>query len=94
MPITRSEVEHVARLARLELSGEELEHLAAQLARIVEYVDKLSRLDVGDLPPMMHAAEGASLREDEPGPTLPRRLALEGAPAASDGFFRVPRVLE
>jgi len=41
MPITRSEVEHVARLARLELSGEELEHLAAQLARIVEYVDKL-----------------------------------------------------
>lgn len=94
MPIGRSEVEHVARLARLELTQDELDVMLAQLARIVEYVDKLSLLNVDSIQPMMHASEGCPLREDEPEPTLPRKTALEGAPASSEGFFRVPRVIE
>ena len=95
-------VEHVARLARLELREEEIQTLTEQLARIVAYFDKLAELDVADEEPMMHAVGyahgGASLRQDVRADTLEREKArkdaLRGAPSASDGFFRVPPVIE
>ncbi len=94
MAIDRKTVEHVARLARLELGDDEVELLASQLARIVDYVDKLNELDVSKDEPMAHAAEGALLRDDSVKESLPRKAALEGAPASADGFFRVPPVIE
>lgn len=90
----RMDVEHIARLARLELHPGEIEAFARQLGRIIEYVDKLAELDVSHDEPMMHAAEGASLREDVPGEGLERKKVLGGAPSASDGFFRVPPVID
>ena len=94
MAIGRDDVVHVAKLSRLELSEEEMETFTAQLNRIVEYFDKLRELDVTGEEPMMHAAEGALLRDDSPQQTLPRAKALENAPSAGDGFFRVPPVIE
>ena len=88
------DVEHIAKLARLELGADEIETFAGQLARIIAYVDKLGELDVSGEEPMMHAAEGAVFREDVPGDTLPRDKALGGAPSVADGFFRVPPVIE
>jgi aspartyl-tRNA(Asn)/glutamyl-tRNA(Gln) amidotransferase subunit C len=94
MAIDREDVEHVARLARLELGEEEVGLFTEQLARIVEYVDKLREVGVSDEEPMMHAAEGAALREDSPGERLSRKDALAGAPSVQDGFFRVPPVID
>jgi aspartyl-tRNA(Asn)/glutamyl-tRNA(Gln) amidotransferase subunit C len=81
-------------LARLQLSEQEIEMFTSQLARIIQYVDKLKELDVEGIDPMMHAAQGALLRDDAPGDTLPRKIALAGAPSAGEGFFKVPPVIE
>ncbi|MHC4250126.1 MAG: Asp-tRNA(Asn)/Glu-tRNA(Gln) amidotransferase subunit GatC [Planctomycetota bacterium] len=94
MAIDRATVEHVARLARLEFAPDEIEEFASQLARIVDYVDKLKELDVSSDEPMAHAAHGALLREDVAGGSLPRKDALGGAPSAGGGFFRVPPVID
>ena len=94
MAIDRETVERVARLARLEFAPDEIEELTSQLARIVDYVDKLRELDVSDDEPMAHAAHGALLREDVPAGSLPRKDALGGAPSAAGGFFRVPPVID
>ncbi len=100
MAIDRKTLEHVAKLARLDLSEAELDRLGPELASIVEYVDQLSELDVSNDEPMAHAAggagdgEGARLRDDVPAESLPRKDALAGAPAARDGFFRVPPVID
>ncbi len=94
MGIDRKTVEHVAKLSRLELGDDEIETFTSELARIVEYFDQLRELDVSKDQPMAHAAEGALLREDELGRSLPRAKALDGAPGARDGFFRVPPVID
>jgi len=92
--IERADVERAARLARLELGEEETALFTKQLARIVEYVGKLSELDVAGVEPMAHASEEALLREDVPRDGLARKDALAGAPSATDGFFRVPPVID
>ncbi len=94
MAIDRATIEHVARLARIEFGAEELEDFASQFARIVDYVDKLSELDVSADEPMAHAAHGALLREDAVGESLARKDALGGAPSVAAGFFRVPPVID
>ena len=94
MAIDRETVERVARLARLEFGPDEIDGFAAQLARIVDYVDKLTELDVSDDEPMAHAAHGALLRDDVPGESLSRKDALGGAPSSGGGFFRVPPVID
>lgn len=94
MAITRGDVEHAARLSRLELEQEEIELFTGQLGRIVDYVDKLSKLGLEGVEPMAHAAERCPLREDEPGETLSRDESLKGAPLAFGGFFKVPPIIE
>jgi len=97
MAIDGKTVEHVAKLSRLELGDDEIETFTSELARIVEYFDQLKEVDVSKDEPMAHAAQGAQgalLREDEPGRSLPRTKALEGAPSTRDGFFRVPPVID
>ena len=89
--IDREQVLHVARLARLELTEDELERMAGELSGILEHVDRISALDLDDVEPTAHvvALENV-LRADEPDPSLPRERALEPAPDPADGAFRVP----
>lgn len=89
--IDREQVLHVARLARLELSDEEVERMTEELSRILEHVDHMAELDLDGLEPTTHvvALENV-MRADEPRPSLPRERALEPAPDPHDGAFRVP----
>ncbi len=93
--ITRKEVEHVARLARLELSEDEKVRMTDQLDAILGYFDSLSRLDTSEVEPMTTVIPMVSvMRDDEVRPSLPLEQALAGAPEREDEFFRVPRIIE
>lgn len=95
VPITRKEVEHVARLARLELSEEEKALFEEQLGRILEHAARVTSLDTEGVPPTSHAIPLANVfRPDEPEPGLTQEEALAPAPEAEAGHFRVPRILE
>ena len=88
------QVRHVAHLARLELSDEELVRFTEQLGSVLDYAAQLAELDVDDLEPMSHPLPLANvLRDDEVQEMLDRSEVLAAAPAAEDGRFRVPRVL-
>jgi aspartyl-tRNA(Asn)/glutamyl-tRNA(Gln) amidotransferase subunit C len=96
MAITREEVAYTAKLARLELSEDELERLGADLARISAYVDQLAevRESASDIDPVLPLIPNAvALRDDVIQPSLSRDAALSGAPDADDGFFKVPKVI-
>jgi aspartyl-tRNA(Asn)/glutamyl-tRNA(Gln) amidotransferase subunit C len=86
-------VDHVARLAYLSLTDDERPVFAAQLEQILAYARTLETLDVSDVPPMSHAAAAATLRDDEPRPSLDRERVLEAAPDSALGLFRVPRII-
>jgi aspartyl-tRNA(Asn)/glutamyl-tRNA(Gln) amidotransferase subunit C len=91
MAITREQVLHVARLARLELSEEEVERLGAQLSAILDAVSKVSELDLTDVEPMSHPLPLVNVwADDEPRPSLPLEDALANAPERDGDFFRVP----
>jgi aspartyl-tRNA(Asn)/glutamyl-tRNA(Gln) amidotransferase subunit C len=93
MEITRDEVLHVAKLARLALSDEEVERFCGQLSAILEAVGKVSELDLEGVPPTSHPLDLVNvLAEDEPVPSLARDEALANAPDPEDGFFGVPAV--
>jgi aspartyl-tRNA(Asn)/glutamyl-tRNA(Gln) amidotransferase subunit C len=90
--LSRDQVLHVARLARLELSDEEVERFAGELSKVLDHIEKIGELgDLADVPPTSHvvAVENA-LRADAPRPSLPPDIALESAPDAALGGFRVP----
>jgi aspartyl-tRNA(Asn)/glutamyl-tRNA(Gln) amidotransferase subunit C len=89
--IDREQILHVARLARLELSEDEIERMSGELSGILEHVDRISALDLDDVEPTSHVVALLNvLRLDEPDPSLPRDVALANAPDPSDGAFRVP----
>ena len=91
MAISRDEVLHVAQLARLALTDEEVERLGGQLDAILEAVAKVSELDLTDVEPTSHPLEVVNvLAEDEPRPSLPLEQALANAPDPEDGFFGGP----
>jgi aspartyl-tRNA(Asn)/glutamyl-tRNA(Gln) amidotransferase subunit C len=91
MAITRDEVVHVAKLARLELTEDELERFAGQLNAILEAVGKVSELDLAEVEPTLHPLELSNVfAEDEPRPSLPVEEALANAPDREGGAFRVP----
>lgn len=97
MAIDRAQVRHVARLARLALSPDEEERLAAQLGHVLEYIERLSAVDVAGVEPLGFAGDTAAalpLREDEPRPSLAREKVLEQAPQADGQAFVVPRIIE
>ena len=94
MPV-EIDIDHVARLARLELSAEEKERLRAQLGIILEHAAKVGEVATADVPPSATAIPRVNvLRPDEPGASLPQEEILGNAPAAEDGRFRVPRISE
>jgi aspartyl-tRNA(Asn)/glutamyl-tRNA(Gln) amidotransferase subunit C len=92
--ITRDDVAHVAKLARLELTDDELVMFTDQLAKVLDHARDVEALDVGDVPPTAHPYPLQNvLRPDEIVPCLDRDAALAAAPAVEDGQFRVPPVL-
>jgi aspartyl-tRNA(Asn)/glutamyl-tRNA(Gln) amidotransferase subunit C len=95
MGIDRAAVDHVARLARLDLSEEERERVGAQLGDILEHVERIQMLDLDAVEPTSHAlALHDVTRPDEIRPSLPLEVALAGAPAVEGGRFKVPRIIE
>ena len=94
MALTTDDVADLARLARIDLTPDELAHLAPQLDAILEAVAKVSEVAAGDIPPTSHPLPLDNvMRPDVVRPSLPREAALAGAPAAEEDRFRVPRIL-
>ncbi|MHB8437561.1 MAG: Asp-tRNA(Asn)/Glu-tRNA(Gln) amidotransferase subunit GatC [Acidimicrobiales bacterium] len=94
MSLTRADAAHVARLARLQLTDEELDTYAVQLASVLDHAAEVAALDTADVVPTSHPLPLRNvLRADEPAPSLDRDEVLAQAPAAEDGRFRVPRIL-
>ena len=92
--ISRADVEHVAMLARLALTDDEIEQLTVDLGAILDHAAQVSALDTADVPPTAHPLPLVNvLRPDELRPALDRDELLEQAPATEDGQFRVPRIL-
>jgi aspartyl-tRNA(Asn)/glutamyl-tRNA(Gln) amidotransferase subunit C len=92
--ITRDDVEHVAQLARLALTDEEIDSLTAELGMILDHAAQVSALDTHDVPPTAHPLPLVNVfRADEARPGLPRDEVLAVAPAAEEHRFRVPRIL-
>jgi len=93
--ISRQDVEHVARLARLALTDAERERMREQLDGILAYIDTLRALDTSATEPTSHAVPLVNvMRDDENRPCLGRDAALANAPERSGAFFRVPKILE
>jgi len=94
MAISRSDVERVALLARLELDESQIDALTPQIAEVVAYVDQLGEVDTDGVEPMAHAVELSNvLRADEVRPGLSHEAALANAPRTDGVGFRVPAVL-
>ena len=95
MSITVNDVEHVAKLARLELTEEEKERFTGQLNAILKYADKMNELDTENVLPTSHVLKVTNvMREDENRPSWPIEQVMRNAPEEEDGQFRVPAVLE
>jgi aspartyl-tRNA(Asn)/glutamyl-tRNA(Gln) amidotransferase subunit C len=92
--LSRDDVAHLARLARLAVTDEELDRFAGQLGAVLDAVARVGEAAAEDVPPMTHAVPTTNVtRPDEVTPSLPRDVVLAEAPAAEDGRFRVPRIL-
>jgi aspartyl-tRNA(Asn)/glutamyl-tRNA(Gln) amidotransferase subunit C len=88
-------IEHLARLARLSVSGDEKIIFANQIDSILNYMDKLNELDTGDVEPTSHVIQLSNVvREDLPKDSLDRTDALMNAPDKTDKFYRVPKIIE
>jgi aspartyl-tRNA(Asn)/glutamyl-tRNA(Gln) amidotransferase subunit C len=89
--IERDQVHHVARLARLELTDEEVDRMSGELSLILEHVETMNELDLDGVEPTSHVVELQNvLRDDQPRDSLPREEALAQAPDRTDDGFRVP----
>jgi aspartyl-tRNA(Asn)/glutamyl-tRNA(Gln) amidotransferase subunit C len=95
MKITKQEVEHVARLARLELSEQEKETLTDQLSNILTYVEQLNELDTKGVVPTSHVLDiNNVMRDDVPEVSLPQDRALANGPDKASGHYKVPKIIE
>jgi aspartyl-tRNA(Asn)/glutamyl-tRNA(Gln) amidotransferase subunit C len=95
MTISREEVEHCARLARLDLTPGEVERFRAQLSAVLERAQRIQALELDDVPPTAHPVELRNvLRDDEVVPFEATQRILENAPERDGAFFKVPRILE
>jgi aspartyl-tRNA(Asn)/glutamyl-tRNA(Gln) amidotransferase subunit C len=89
--LDRAQVLHVAKLARLELSEEELDRMASELSHVLDHIEKIRELDLQNVPPTSHVVDvPAPLRADEPRPCLERDVVLASAPEPVEGGFGVP----
>jgi aspartyl-tRNA(Asn)/glutamyl-tRNA(Gln) amidotransferase subunit C len=90
--LSRDQVHYVARLARLELTEEEVERFSGELSKVLDHIEKIGELgDLEGIPPTSHVVEVENaLRADEPRPSWPRDVVLKSAPDTAQGGFRVP----
>ena len=94
MSVTLKDVEHVAKLARLEFTEEEKEKFTHQLNEILAYVEKLNELDTSSVAPLSHVIELFNVfREDVARPSSPQEEMLKNAPERTEKFFKVPKVI-
>ena len=95
MKLSREEVLHVARLARLAMTDDEVGRFGAQLSAILDHAARVAEVAADDVPPTSHALPLANIfREDVVGECLPQDKALSTAPEVEDGRFKVPRIIE
>jgi aspartyl-tRNA(Asn)/glutamyl-tRNA(Gln) amidotransferase subunit C len=95
MKITQQEVEHVAKLGRLELTEQEKASLTDQLSNILTYVEKLNELDTKGIEPTSHVLDISNvMREDVPHESLSQERALANAPEKAAGHYKVPKIIE
>lgn len=95
MALSTDEVRHIARLARIALSDEEVDRMRDQLSSILDHFEVLSEIDTDEVPPTAQSFELTNVeRPDEAGSPIERDLALDGAPRREDGYFRVRAVLD
>lgn len=94
MSVTKKDVEHIAKLARLKVTEEEVEHYTGQLNQILEYVEKLNELDTENVEPLSHPVENTNVfREDKLKLSTKTEEALKNAPDKDDQHFKVPKVI-
>ena len=92
--ISRDDVAKLSKLARIEMTPDELDHLATQLSQILDAVERVSEVAKADIKPTTHAIEMTNVfRKDEVKPSLSPKDALSGAPAQEENRFRVPQIL-
>ncbi len=95
MPLSKEEVEHIGRLARVGLTDEDIARFQEQLSDILEYFEALSEVNTDDVPPTTQSLQLQNVeREDVPKPSYPKEQVLANAPQQEDGYFRVRAVLE
>ena len=95
MSVTKDDVQYIAHLARLQISGEEAEGLKEDMNRILDYMEDLSEVDTTNVEPLEHVTDlEYRLREDQAKEPLDHDNALKNAPDADTDYFRVPRVIE
>jgi aspartyl-tRNA(Asn)/glutamyl-tRNA(Gln) amidotransferase subunit C len=95
MPISRAEVEHVARLAQLGLTPDEIEEMTEQLSSVLEHIAKLDQVEVADVPPTAQAIPRANvMRDDTVQPSWPPEATLANAPHTADDFFEVQAIFD
>lgn len=93
--IDEAAVRHVAHLARLDLSDDDVARMAGELSAVLSYIEQMGELDVADVEPTAHPLPVQNvLRDDVVRESLTPEAALEVAPSAQDGFFKVPKVLD
>jgi len=94
MPLLKEQVEHIARLARLNLTPREIEKIAQELTTVVDYFDLLKVVATEGVEPRNQFTKAENVfREDEVRPSLPRKMALRNAPNSDGEYFRVPKVI-
>jgi len=95
MAVTREQVKHIAKLARLKLSEEELESSTKELSSILNYMEKLNELDTSNVEPLTHPVENKNVfRKDELRFSVKTEVALKNAPQKDDKYFKVPKVIK
>jgi len=93
--VSREQVEHVAKLARLELQEDEKDKLVEQFSNILEYFNQLSEVDTDGIEPMAHAIPIVNvMREDKSETVITRDEIMKNAPLEEEGFFKVPKITD
>jgi aspartyl-tRNA(Asn)/glutamyl-tRNA(Gln) amidotransferase subunit C len=95
MAVSKKDVEHIAKLAKLKFNEAEKEKLQGELNKILEYIDKLNEIDLTDVQPLENINDSENVfREDKAEVCLPKEEALKNAPSKTENFFKVPKVLD
>ncbi|MCK5456255.1 MAG: Asp-tRNA(Asn)/Glu-tRNA(Gln) amidotransferase subunit GatC [Melioribacteraceae bacterium] len=95
MSVTKKDVEHIAKLAKLEFNDDEITNYTDDLNKILEYVDKLNELDTENVEPLYHPIEGSNVfREDKLKESVDTEDALKNAPESTHEYFKVPKVIK